>query len=136
MVSALNSKVNCLTGKKPAEAITEKAVTSYHRPVGVSEKWLPSSAVVHYLYQPSELEGAWYRATDRIWSLKVYRIKKKSPNPMNQFCIICMMGPSETSFARNFLLCLPTPSCCLPHSKGYSICPVWTPSGSTQCLSK
>jgi len=67
----LNCEVTWLTGKKPGEAIKEKAVyskpaTSCVRPVGVREKWIPSSAVVRYLYQPGELEGGRKRATDPI----------------------------------------------------------------------
>ena len=43
VVSVLNNEVISLTGKKPAEAIKEKAVssqpsTTYSRPVGLSEK--------------------------------------------------------------------------------------------------
>lgn len=56
VVSALNGEVTRLTGKKPAEAIKEavyfKHATSYHSPVGVREKWIPSSAIVLYLYKP------------------------------------------------------------------------------------
>ena len=46
MVSALNNEVTRLTGKKPAEAIKEKAVsskpsTTHSRPVGLNEKKPP-----------------------------------------------------------------------------------------------
>ena len=73
-------------GKKPGEAIKEKAVyskpaTSCVRPVGVREKWIPSSTVFRYLYQPGELEGGRKRATDPIWSLKVYDIGKPITKP-------------------------------------------------------
>ena len=86
VVSTLNGKVTRLTGRTFAEAITEKAfyskpVTSYHRPLGVSEKWLPSSAVVRYLYQPGEIGGRRNTATDPIWSLKVYHIEKPIAKP-------------------------------------------------------
>lgn len=47
VVSALNNEVTRLTGKKPAEAIIEKAVPSvsspYSRPVGLNEKNYPLS---------------------------------------------------------------------------------------------
>ena len=43
---------------------------------GEGEKLLPSLVPVRYLYQPGELEGGTKRATDPIWSLKVYRIKR------------------------------------------------------------
>ena len=60
VVAALNNEVTSLTGKKPAEAIKQKAVaakpsTTYSRPVGEREKKLPSIVNVRYLYQPGEL---------------------------------------------------------------------------------
>ena len=78
VIPALNKEVTQLTSKKPAEAIKKKTVsakpsTPYLRPVGVNEKKVPSGVSVCYLYQPSELEGGHQRATDPIWSLKVYR---------------------------------------------------------------
>ena len=62
VVSALNNEVTRLIGKKPAEAINEKAVyskppTTYSRPVGLNEKKLPSRINVRYLYQSGKLEG-------------------------------------------------------------------------------
>ena len=71
MVSALNNEVTRLTGKKPAEAIKEKAVyskpsTVYSRPVGLNDKKLPPRKKVRYLYQPGELEGGSRRAADPI----------------------------------------------------------------------
>ena len=81
VISALNKEVTRLTGQKPVEAIKEKTVPSkpsipYLRPVGVNEKKLPSGLSVRYLYQLGELEGGRRRATDPIWSLKVYEIRK------------------------------------------------------------
>ena len=60
VIAALNNEVTSLTGKKPAEAIKEKAVAAkpskiYSRPVGKREKKLPSLVNVRYLYQPGEL---------------------------------------------------------------------------------
>ena len=80
VVSALNNEVTRLIGKKPAVAIREKAVafkpaTPYMRPVGENERKLPPEAHVRYLYYPGELEGGGRRATDPIWSLKVYKIQ-------------------------------------------------------------
>ena len=86
VVSALNNEVTRLTGKKPAQAIKEKAISSkpatpYMQPVGVYEKKLPPQAHVRYLYYPGELEGGGRRATDPIWSLKVYNIQKVVTKP-------------------------------------------------------
>jgi len=81
VVSALNNKVTSLIGKKPAVAIKEKSVyarpsTPYSRPVGKREKILPPLVQVSYLYQPGELEGGVKRATDPIWSFKVFGIER------------------------------------------------------------
>ena len=55
VVSALNSEVTRLTGKKPVDVIKGKSVdakssTSYSKPVGSSEKRLDSSNNVRYFY--------------------------------------------------------------------------------------
>jgi len=81
VVKALNNEVASLTGKKPALAIKEKAVaskpsTTYSTPVCVNEKKLPPLINVRYFYQLGELEGGTKRATDPIWSLKVYQIER------------------------------------------------------------
>ena len=71
VVTALNNTVTRLIGKKPADAIRERAVTSkpatpYMRPVRENERKLPPQAHVRYLYYPGELEGGGRRATDPI----------------------------------------------------------------------
>ena len=85
VVSAINNEVTRLIGKKPVKAIKEKAVeskpaTPYSRPVGMNEKKLPPRVAVRYLYQPGALEGGSRRATDPIWSLKVYNIERVVTN--------------------------------------------------------
>ena len=106
VVSALNNEVTRLTGKKPKDAIKEKAVsakpaTPYMRPVGVYEKKLPPQAHVRYLYYPGELEGGGRRATDPIWSLKVVTIQTVVTKPAAPWCTTCMTGPSGGLFARS-----------------------------------
>ena len=61
VVSALNSEVTRLTGKKPVVAIKDKSVdvkssTTYSRPTGLKEKRLDFSNV-RYLFAAGELEG-------------------------------------------------------------------------------
>ena len=106
VVSALNHEVTRLIGKKPSQAIKEKAVSSkpstpYSKPVGVNEKKLPPRVNVRYLYQPGELEGGGRRATYPIWSLKVYNIKRLLQNQKSWLRIICLMGQSGASFVRS-----------------------------------
>ena len=86
VVSALNNKMTRLIGKKPAQAIKKKSVSSkpstpYSRPVGVNKKKLPPRVNLRYLYQPGELERGGGRATDPIWSLKVYNFEKVVTKP-------------------------------------------------------
>ena len=141
VVSALNNEVTWLTGKKPAVAITEKAVaakpsTPFSRPVGVNEKQLPPLVNVLYLYQPGELEGGAKRAKDPIWSLKVYSIEKAVRKPNEQIIYYLRDGPKH-GFVREELLVIP-PDTVLPPADAdlmwNSIGSVCIPSGSTQLL--
>ena len=79
IVSALNNEVTRLTGKNPKDAIKAKSVaqkssTVAGRHVGLEEQKLPSNVGVRFLYQPGELEGGRFHATDHLWSLQVYRL--------------------------------------------------------------
>ena len=63
------------------KSVYSKPATPYSRLVGVNEKKLSPQVRVRYLYQPGELEGGGKRATDPIWSLKVYNIEKVVTKP-------------------------------------------------------
>ena len=111
VVSALNKEVTRLTGQKPAEAIKKKTFsakpsTPYLGPVGVNEKKLPSGLSVRYLYQSGELEGGRRRATDPIWSLKVYEIEKIMMKPNAPVIYYLSDGPKRW-FVREDLLVVP-----------------------------
>ena len=111
VVAALNNEVTSLTGKKPAEAIKEKAVaarpsTTYSRPIGEREKKLPSLVNVWYLYRPGELEGGVKRATDPIWSLKVHSIERSVTKPNEPVLYYLRDGPKH-GFVREELLVVP-----------------------------
>ena len=111
VVSALNNEVTRLTDKKPAYAIKEKNIVSkpstpYSRPVGVNEKKLPPLINVRYLYQPGELEGGTKRATDPIWSLKVYQVVKNMTKPNEPVVYYLSDGPKR-GFVREELLVVP-----------------------------
>ena len=104
VVAALNNEVTSLASKKPAVAIKEKYVsakpsTPYSRPVGQREKKLP-------LYQPGELEGGVKRATDPIWSLKVYSIERSFTKP-NQPVLYYLFDGPKRGFVREELLVVP-----------------------------
>ena len=118
VVSALNNEVTSLIGKKPAVAIKEKEVSSqpstkYNRPVGRAEKKLPPVINVRYLYQPGELEGGAKRATDPIWSLKVYQIVENKTKPNEPVVYYLSDGPKR-GFVREELLVVPPNTQLLP----------------------
>ena len=110
VVGALNNEVTSLIGKKPAVAIKEKSVpllpTKYNRPVGLAEKKLPPLINVRYLYQPGELEGGTKRATDPIWSLKVYQVVENKTKPDSPAVYYLSDGPKR-GFVREELLVVP-----------------------------
>ena len=114
VVSALNNEVTSLTGKKKKQktvAMNEKSVSSkpstmYSRPVGLAEKELPPLVNVRYLYQPGELEGGTKRATDLIWSLKVYQVVENRTKPNSPVVYYLSDGPKR-GFVRELLLVVP-----------------------------
>ena len=117
VVSAINNEVTRLLGKKPVDAIREKAVSSepstpYMRPVGVNEKKLPPGVSLRYLYYPGELEGGGRRATDPIWSLKVYNVHKVVTKPDEPVVYYLYDGPKR-GFVREELMVVP-PGTMLP----------------------
>ncbi len=121
VVAALNNEVTSLTGKKPAAAIKEKAVSSkpsskYTRPVGLKEIKLPSLVNVRYLYQPGELEGGVKRVTDPIWSLKVYSIERSVTKPYQPVLLYYLHDGPKRGFVREELLVIP-PNTQLPPEK-------------------
>ena len=82
----MNNTPTRITGKEPVKAIKMKEVDietkNYQRVVGPDEVRLPPSVKVRYLLSPGELEGGEKRrATDPIWSIKVYNISKSMISP-------------------------------------------------------
>ena len=111
VVSSLNNEVTRLIGKKPAVAIREKVIsakpaTTYMRPIGENERKLPLYAHVRYLYYPGELEGGGRRATDPIWSLKVFKIQKVVTKPETPVVYYLLDGPKR-GFVREELMVVP-----------------------------
>ena len=80
--------------------------TPYMRPVGVYEKKLSPQFNVRYLYYPGELEGGGRRATDPIWSLKVYNIQKVVTKPHEPVVYYLYDGPKR-GFVREELMVVP-----------------------------
>ena len=61
---------------------------------------------MRYLYQPGELEGGGRRATDPIWSLKVYNIEKVVTKPKEPVMYYLFDGPKR-GFVREELMVVP-----------------------------
>ena len=87
ILKTLNNTPMRITDKEPDKAIKLKEVDikpkNYRRVVGLDEVRLPIEVRVRYLLSPGELEGGEKRrATDPIWSIKVYYISgsRVSPN--------------------------------------------------------
>ena len=96
-----NGEVTRLTGKKPVDAIRQEHVPQNPysvvpgRMVGFQEEKLPSSIGVRYMYQPGELEGGRRRATDPIWSLQVYRLRRSVTKPNESVLYYLLDGPAR-----------------------------------------
>ena len=110
VVSALNSEKTRLTGRRPVDAIKEKAInaksSTFSRPVGKNEKRLDSSVNVRYLFAPGELEGGGKRATDPNWSLKVFNISSSVVNENEPVLYYLKDGPKR-GFVREELMIVP-----------------------------
>ena len=119
VLKAMNSEPTRLIGKDPSSAIELDKVTveggSYKRPVGMKESRLPPGVLVRYLYAPGEGEGGERRrATDPIWSLKVYDLSR-SVVTLNQPVLYYLSEgrggttsrPPKRGFVREELLVVP-----------------------------
>ena len=113
VVSALNNEVTRLTGMKPADAIKLKSAVAQKpssvvpgRVVGLEERMLPPDSNVRYLYQPGELEGGRRRATDPVWSLRIYRLGRSVIKSGQPGVYYLQDGP-ERGFVREELLVVP-----------------------------
>jgi len=100
-----------LIGKNPTEAIKTKPVSSkpstkYTRPVGLNEKSSPPIVTVRYWYQRGELDGGSRRATDPIWSSKVFNIERAVTKP-NEPVIYHLRDEPKRGFVREELLVVP-----------------------------
>lgn len=72
----------------------------------MKERKLPSGVFVGYLYQPGELEGGRRRATDPIWSLKLFRLGRSVTKP-DQPVLYYLLDGLARGFVREELLAVP-----------------------------
>jgi len=76
VINVMNNEVNKVTGLKPADAIKESKIqlTTSNKKVKVNTSIFDKK--VRYLYAPGEVEGGdRKRATDPIWSTRIYEVK-------------------------------------------------------------
>ena len=111
ILKTLNNTPTRITGKEPDKAIKMKEVDispkNYQRVVGLDEVRLPLSVKVRYLLSPGELEGGEKRrATDPIWSIKVYDIKR-SVVSSNQPVLYYLADGPRRGFVREELQVIP-----------------------------
>ena len=98
VVAALNEEVTRLTDKKPSSVVPG-------RPFGLKEQKVPSGVGVRYLYQPDELESGRRRATDPLWPLEVYRLKRSVTKPDEPVLYYLQSdGAPQRGFVREELL--------------------------------
>ena len=98
VVAALNEEVTRLTDKKPSSVVPG-------RPFGLKEQKVPSGVGVRYLYQPDELESGRRRATDPLWPLEVYRLKRSVTKPDEPVLYYLQSdGAQQRGFVREELL--------------------------------
>ena len=111
ILKTLNNTPTRITGKEPDKAIKMKEVEletkRYHRVVGLDEFRLSPYVKVRYLLFHGELEGGEKRrATDPIWSIKVYNIYKSIISP-NQPVLYYLTDGPRRGFVREELQVIP-----------------------------
>ena len=103
IVKSLNNDTSRMTGMKPVDAMKLNSVSVRLTEAKNSTPPLEPQTIVRYLYEPGELEGQRYRATDPIWSVHTYQIIDRSDFP-GQPSIYHLSPPApERSFVREEL---------------------------------
>src|SRR5271170_370221 len=112
IVDDLNNSIMRLLGITPVEAIQMHEVfallSKIHkdRAVGMAEKRLPVGSSVRYLLNKSDHEGYRRRATDPIWSTKIFTIESSTIVSRQPVMYRLVDGPKKY-FVREQLLVVP-----------------------------
>ena len=107
LVDELNDMETEMIGMKPKDAINLKEVPLVARESYPPEEVLPEDGLYRYLLQPSEEHNDQrHRATDRIWSMATYRLRKIVENPGNRVMYYLLNGP-ERAFVLEELMLIP-----------------------------
>ena len=120
VIKNMNNTKTRITNAIPNEAIKLNNVnqvdSNYKRPVGLNEKRLPPFVKVRYLYASGEEEGGEkHRATDPIWSLNQFNLKR-SVVSINQPILYYLSSGPKRGFVREELQVIPENSELPPES--------------------
>lgn len=113
IIDDINNSVTRLLGISPAEAIQKDEVIALpskirkNRLVGTEEECLPANALVRYLLDNSDLKGGRRRATDPIWSDKIFTIESITVICGQPVMYRLIDGPKKI-FVREELLVVPS----------------------------
>jgi transposase InsO family protein len=113
IVDDINNSITRLLGISPAEAIQKDEVIALpskirkNRLVGTDEECLPADALVRYLLDKSDLKGGIRRATDPIWSDKIFTIESITVICGQPVMYRLIDGPKKI-FVREELLVVPS----------------------------
>jgi transposase InsO family protein len=103
VVDGINGEVTRIIGKKPVDAVEMSEVyQGFSLPRKHEEEVLDVGTKVRYLYEDGELEGGGKRATDPIWSMKVYKVIRRSIT-LSQPTLYYLDGGPERYFVREEL---------------------------------
>ena len=107
LVDELNDTETQMIGMKPKDAIVLDQVSLVTREAYPPEDTLPEDGLYQYLLQPGEEhDGQWCRATDRVWSKGIYRLREIVENPGNHVMYYLRDGP-ERAFVLEELMLIP-----------------------------
>ena len=96
LVDELNATETEVIGMKPKDAIKLNEVPLVDRESYPEEDTLPEDGLYHYLLQPGEEhDDQQCRATDRIWSKRIYRLREIMENPGNRVMYYLLDGPEQ-----------------------------------------
>ena len=105
LIDRVNDTKLQMTGMKPKEAIELKKIPLVENyPL---EDTLPEDGLYHYLLQSGEEHDDQHkRATDRIWSKKIYRLSKVVYSPSN-WAMYYLADELEKAFVKEELMLIP-----------------------------
>ena len=107
LVDEVNDTETEMIEMKPDDAIKLDEVPLVNREAYPPEEVLPEDGLYQYLLQPGEEhDDQRCRATDRIWSKGIYRLREIVENPGNRVMYYLLNGP-ERAFGSEELMLIP-----------------------------